>query len=132
MTSSLHHAGQRLAHARILLNREPQLGPGVRRAAVLVCRQALEELLTELWHHHTLDDLADAPMRTQLLCLRDFAPEELAGTVAWTWSSLSTLSHAQGYSLSPARSEVIRCLDAAQRLYDHAVSMPSGGRARVG
>jgi hypothetical protein len=117
MTGDVEHAAKRLAHARILLSREPQLGPGVRRAAALVGRQALEELLAGLWHRHTLDDMADAPMRTQLLCLRDYLADELVGNIAWAWATLSTMAHSLGYTLLPARREVTRCLDTIEELY---------------
>ena len=128
MIDDLQTAGRRIGQSRILLGREAEIGPGVRRAAALVARQALEELVDVLWQQRGLGDMADASMRTQLLCLRDVLEPELAGSVSWNWGTMSTVSHDRGYAMVPSVQQIEHCLEAALELYEYTAGATAENR----
>ncbi len=73
------------------------------RACALLVRQALENCLDIFWSRRA-PGLTSAPMRVQLLCLREYTSDTAAAdTTAQTWYELSAACHARGYGLPPTR-----------------------------
>lgn len=98
---------QLVTEARRLLNETP---PGTvsawPRAAALLCRQALEDTLDELWTAKA-PSLRFVSMRAQLSCLPSYlSPPALARDVAFTWHALSRATHHHPYELDPTREEL--------------------------
>lgn len=66
------------------------------RAAALLARQALEELLEQLWRRRA-PGLENASVRAQLACLPEYLRDpDLVANVRWAWAELSTACHAGG------------------------------------
>lgn len=86
------------------------------RAAALLCRQALEAALRELWAA-TAPCVQQASMRAQLACLPSYLGDDsLAGEVTFTWYALSHATHHHPYDLDPTREELQSLLSATTRL----------------
>jgi hypothetical protein len=65
-------------------------------AAAFLARQALEELLDQLWLRRA-PGLESASTRAQLACLPEFVRDpDLVAHVRWAWGELSTACHAGG------------------------------------
>jgi hypothetical protein len=118
-------AGDLVAAARGLLRRPDPATAGLwPRAAALLARQALEAALGELWRRKRLE-LADCPMRVQLLCLRDYlADRGAARGAAHAWAALSRACHQRPYELAPTAGELAGWLEAVETVV--AATMPGG------
>ncbi len=86
------------------------------RAAALIARQAVEAALGDYWGTTGYPTLASRPMRSQLICLAELAGRPLAGSVAATWSSLSSGCHAHPYELAPTSAELLGWVEDAETL----------------
>lgn len=75
------------------------------RAAALLARQALEEIVTQLCTSHGVD-LHGAHMRSRLVCLRQLTDDAAAEKASVAWGSLSALCHHHAYQLTPTAGEV--------------------------
>lgn len=122
-------ADQLVAEARRLLDETP---PGTvsawPRAAALLCRQALEDTLDELWGGKA-PSLRQAPMRAQLTCLPSYLPTPvLACDITFTWHALSYATHHHPYELDPTREELNSLITTTGRLVAdvHAQAHPGG------
>ena len=110
-------AEQLVAEARRLLDETP---PGTvsawPRAAALLCRQALEGTLAQLWRTKA-PSLRFTPMRAQLACLPSYLPSAvLARDVTFTWHALSRATHHHPYELDPTREELDSLITTTRRL----------------
>jgi hypothetical protein len=97
-----------LDHAESLLAGEPPgCAPSLRqRAAALLARQALEELLAQLWRRRE-PGMEGASMRPQLTVLGAYVREgELVARVAWAWGILSAATHGDDHTPSTAADAV--------------------------
>jgi hypothetical protein len=94
------------AARRLLTDRGSSTGLWPRAAAIL-CRQALEGSLAELWRSQA-SGLEEASFKTQLLCLPSFLGNStaLAGRVNHVWWSLTRVCHYHPYELSPTLDEL--------------------------
>jgi len=94
----LHHAGRLLAG-------DVELSGVWPRCCAWLLRLAVEHALRELWAARR-PELADCPMRTQLLALRRFTDPDSAHDVADVWCALSRLAHHHDYELPPSAAEL--------------------------
>jgi hypothetical protein len=86
------------------------------RAAAMLCRQAIEESLEDLWDLRS-PAMRETSTRCQLLCLGDFLHRtELAGRVILTWDGLSRACHVRVYELAPTAEELQSWLACAWEL----------------
>src|SRR5262245_19703890 len=105
-----------LAAARALLKRADRETAGLwPRAAALLARQALEAALDDFWRQKGLA-LHDAPTRPQLICLRSYVDEAVAGRLHHAWAALSRACHHHPYELAPAADELAAWMEAAGSL----------------
>ncbi len=106
-------------------NHPPELAGRWPMAVALLCRQALEISLVDLWAAQA-PGVDDATMRAQLLCLPDYLGDAgLATRAAVTWYALSNACHHHAYELPPTSSELDRWFDTVEavvRRIDGAVS----------
>lgn len=103
--------GDLVEHARAVLDRRHPLPVlQVHRAAALLARQALEDVVTQLCGQHG-DDLAAATMRSRLICLRQLADTEVAEQASAAWAGLSAVCHYHAYELTPTAGEVRHLID---------------------
>jgi hypothetical protein len=85
-------------------------------ASALLCRQALEGALRELWAARA-SCLQWVPMRAQLACLPSYLSDDtLAAEVTFTWYALSHATHHRPYELDPTREELESLVAATSRL----------------
>lgn len=96
------------------------------RAAALLARQALEQGLDDFWHERA-PGVEDSSRRSQLLCLRSYANEQLAEQASHTWAALSAACHHHVYELSPTASELDRWMRSVTDVVDSLEN--NGGRA---
>ncbi len=76
-------------------------------AATHLTRQALEAALDRLWRLKKVPELAEGPMREQLVCLPFYlAKPELCARVAWTWTALSAAGHDRGLTAAPTAGDL--------------------------
>lgn len=85
------------------------------RAAAVLARQALESSIREFWRHKSLA-LQDCTWRAQLLCLREFAPEELAREAIQAYNHLSRACHYRPYELQPNKDELLDWMASVRRV----------------
>jgi hypothetical protein len=80
----------------LLAGEPPGCTPTIRqRAAAFLARQALEELLAQLWQRRE-PGMEGASMRAQLAVLGEYVrEEELVAGVGWAWGELSSACHAE-------------------------------------
>jgi hypothetical protein len=94
--SSRSLATRLLDRASVLIAGEPPACPTAlrHRAAAFLARQALEDLLEQLWRRRA-PGLENASVRAQLACLPEFVrDEELVAKVRWAWGELTAACHA--------------------------------------
>jgi hypothetical protein len=110
-------AEQLVAEARRLLDETPAGTTSAwPRAAALLCRQALEDTLDELWVARA-PSLRFASMRAQLSCLPSYlSPAALAHDVAFSWHALSHATHHHPYELDPVREELDPLITTTRKL----------------
>lgn len=88
------------------------------RAAAMLCRQAIEASLEDLWRLRC-PGLAQTPARCQLICLPAFLGDRaLAGRVGVCWDGLSRACHLHVYELAPTAEELGGWLACAWELAD--------------
>ncbi len=88
------------------------------RAAAMLCRQAIETSLGDLWDLRC-PALRETSRKCQLLCLGDFLHQtELAGRVNLSWEGLSRACHVRVYELAPTAEELNSWLECAWELAD--------------
>lgn len=85
------------------------------RAAAVLARQALEGSIRSFWRSRSMD-LEACSWRAQLLCLREFAPEELARVAAQTYDNLSNACHFRPYELPPNKAELRDWIQAVRKV----------------
>lgn len=116
-----------IAEAHSLLSYSDAATAGVwPRAAALLARQALEQGLADFWQNRA-PGVEDCPRRSQLLCLRSYADEQLAEEASHTWAALSRACHHHAYELSPTASELERWMRSVADVVDSLER--NGGRA---
>ena len=93
----------------------PEGGGSRTRAAAFVVRQALEEAVYHALHSR-FGVGRSTSFTAQMIALREVVDDELAATVAWTWSALSAATHAQGYALPPTVGELERWMETVQQI----------------
>jgi len=98
------------------------------RAAALLARQALEQGLNDFWLERA-PGVEDSSRRSQLLCLRSYADEQLAEEASHTWAALSRACHHHAYELSPTASELERWMRSVTDVVDSLEK--SRGRAEI-
>lgn len=105
-----------LVAADELLARPPDLMAGRwPRAVALLTRQAIEGSLFDLWR--TIHPGVEAaPMRAQLLVLRNEVTPNLAAEAEYAWAALSRACHHHPYELVPTAEELGQWLQAADGL----------------
>jgi hypothetical protein len=92
--------------ARKLLDRTSPDTAGLwPRAAALLARQALEQAVDEFWAARRIP-LDSCPTTQQLICLREYLDDELAGAVHHAWTALSSACHHHPYELAPTVGEL--------------------------
>jgi uncharacterized protein YheU (UPF0270 family) len=84
------------------------------RAAAILARSALEDLVTDLCAREGID-VARTSMRVRLACLRALIPL-IAGDAAVAWSGLSRACHQHAYEIAPNRSEVSHLVAEVRRV----------------
>ena len=96
-----------LDYARDLLNRLKETAGGLwPRACALICRQALEASLDELWMAEE-PEIAGCPRRAQFLCLGPIIDNyPLAQQAYHAWWTLSRACHQHPYELPPTEVEL--------------------------
>lgn len=88
------------------------------RAAAMLCRQAIETSLDELWSVRC-PGLSETSARCQLICLPEFLGDRaLAGRVGVAWDGLSRACHLHVYELAPTAEELGGWLECAWELAD--------------
>jgi hypothetical protein len=137
MNSEALTPAELLAAARTMIYQPRQGTSGLwARAAALLARQALEELLDALWVREA-PGVEHASTTCQLLCLPAFLPDRrLAGQAAHAWAALTHACHHHPYELAPTAEELDRWLEvinalartqdqhAPQSLRQHHASVP--------
>lgn len=93
--------------------------PGTRglwpRTVAFVLRAALEEELAAFWLR-VEPEVADAPMRAQLLLLWQFAGTPTSGRATDVWHELSRASHHHAYELAPEANQLRTWLDEVRHV----------------
>jgi hypothetical protein len=99
--------GELLGRAHDLLTSAPASMAGRwPRAVAILCRQALEGSVEELWRSRGVH-LGWANERAQMLCLPAYLGDPgLAARAYAAWSSLSRACHQHAYDLSPTGGEL--------------------------
>lgn len=107
-------ADELLKDARHLLEQSHRVDAWSRSAALLA-RHALEACVKEAIEarHGTL---MRPTFSSQLVVLRTVVSEETAREVAWTWSALSSATHAHSYELPATADELRRWIDVVENL----------------
>lgn len=115
-------ASQILEQARAILGHEhgfPVLHAP--RAAALLTRQALEQVVVELCAELGTD-LTGANMRSRLIALRGLRGDAVADLAGLAWSGLSNCCHRHAYELNPTTSEVGHFIDQVTQLVTTAAT----------
>ncbi len=95
-----------LAEARDLLTAgDDNMSGRWPRAAALLTRGSLEELLDEYWMGIE-PEMIHASMRAQVLCLSDFVDAGTAAQTAYLYGALSDACHYHPYELPPTTGEL--------------------------
>lgn len=103
-----------LIAARALLGSEITNWP---RGCAFLVRMELEEWVRS--HSVTLDqDLANASMRSQLMCLGQTVQDDLATRASYSWHRLSEACHQHAYQLAPTVAELRLLLDEVQSIVE--------------
>ena len=116
MTNSDSSHAHLLEDARLILTSEDAVLIGRReRAAALLARSGLEQLLDEFWGN-TEPAMIDASMKAQLLCMAEFVNPQVAGSAAYLYSTLSEACHYHPYDLPPTSGELYSWIDSIHEL----------------
>jgi len=103
-----------LSAARALLSNGTRSWP---RGCAFLVRMELEEWVRS--HSVTLDEnLANASMRSQLMCLGQTVQEDQAVRATYSWHRLSEACHQHAYELAPTVGELRFLLDEVQSLIE--------------
>jgi hypothetical protein len=105
-----------LENAREVLERADTVDAWSRSAAFLG-RQALEQAVREAIEAR-YGKVNRPSFSSQLVVLRTVVSPKVAKQVAWTWSALSSATHAHSYELPATGSELRRWIDTVARLAD--------------
>ena len=101
-----------LVAARALLSNGVRSWP---RGCAFLVRMELEEWVRS--HSVTLDEnLGNASMRSQLMCLGQTVPKDRAVRATYCWHRLSEACHQHAYELAPTVGELRLLLDEVQSL----------------
>ena len=123
--------GQLLGHARAVLDgivRIPGLGPP--RAAALLARQALEDVVRD--RCRAIDQhLSRASMRSCMICLRAFGGEDVGRTAQLAWDGLSRACHHHAFELTPTDAEVRRLIDMVDAVIGDSTPISLSGLIRL-
>ena len=84
------------------------------RAAAILARSALEDVVTDSCAHEGID-VGRTSMRVRLACLRALVPS-IAGDAAVAWSGLSRACHQHAYEIAPHRAEVSHFVAEVRRM----------------
>jgi len=85
------------------------------RAVALLTRQAIEGTLFDLWRAVS-PGVEAAPMRAQLLVLRQSIAPPVAAETEYVWAALSRACHHHPYEFVPTATELGRWIEAADSL----------------
>jgi hypothetical protein len=85
------------------------------RAVALLTRQAIEGVLFDLWRA-VIPGVEAAPMRAQLLVLRQHIAPPRAAEAEYAWAALSRACHQHPYELVPTAVELKQWLETADDL----------------
>lgn len=104
-------AADLLGYARAVLNETGAIPRAQRsRAAALLARQALEDVVVELCESVGAH-LRSAKMRTRLISLRVLLGSDAADLAEVTWGGLSQSCHHHAFELAPTVGEVQHLID---------------------
>ena len=99
------------------------------RAVAILCRQALEGSVEELWRSRGVN-LGWANERAQMLCLPAFLGDpDLAARAYAAWSSLSRACHQHAYDLSPTGGELAGWLETVDEVRRAVEKQPKKAKA---
>lgn len=105
-----------LGYARTVLNETGAIPRAQKsRAAALLARQALEEVVIELCENEGAD-MRSAKMRTRLISLRVLLGSGVADLAEVTWGGLSQSCHHHAFELAPTVGEVQHLIDQVAEL----------------
>jgi hypothetical protein len=99
----------------LLRDCHPNLAGTWPRAVVVLCRQALEGALFDLWRARA-PGVEEVSYRGQLLCLRSYLDADLAASADQTWNALSRACHHHAYELPPTAPELGAWLDCVDEV----------------
>ena len=99
----------------LLRDAHPDLAGAWPRAVAILCRQALEGSMFDLWRAKA-PGVEDASFRAQLLCLRCYVDPAVAECADETWTALSRACHHHAYELSPTADELGTWLESVDEL----------------
>lgn len=109
-----------VCYARAVLNETGAIPRGQKsRAAALLARQALEDVVAELCESVGAH-LRSATMRTRLICLRVLLGSGVADLAEVTWAGLSQSCHHHAFELTPTVGEVQHLIDQVAELASQA------------
>ncbi len=95
-----------LGVAEMLISRDHAATAGLwPRCAAVLGRQALEEGIRDYWQRKAFS-MDGSSWHAQLLCLREFAPEEVAREARRAYDSLSQACHYLPYEIQPNKDEL--------------------------
>ena len=102
--------GELLASAHELINRPGAATTGVwPRAAAMLARQALEGAVDTRWAAQAQTvGMAQATMRSQLICLPEYLDAAVARQVTFAYAALTRACHYHPYELAPTAAELTR------------------------
>ena len=93
----------------------PDLAGAWPRTVAILCRQALEGSMFDLWRAKA-PGVEDASYRAQLLCLRSYVDPAVAECADETWTALSRACHHHAYELLPTAAELGTWLESVDEL----------------
>ncbi|SFK19541.1 hypothetical protein SAMN05216275_11975 [Streptosporangium canum] len=97
-------------------------GPWTRTTAFLL-RQALEACVCDFWRH-TQPGVERCRVRTQVLCLAEYADEATARRASGAWAALSAACHYHGYGFNPTVGELRTLHDEVRVLAERLSPVP--------
>lgn len=103
-----------LQDARRLVERSESVDAWSRSAAFLA-RRALEDCVRHVIERRW-GKILRPTFAAQLIVLRELVKPETAREIAWVWTALSSATHAHAYELPPTGAELLRWIDAVDRL----------------
>jgi hypothetical protein len=97
-------------------------------ATAILCRQALERALFQLWQAKA-PGMQDASWRSQLLVLRRFIDPDLAARADHTWAALSAVCHQHAYDLPPTAGELSGWFTTVEEVVRAVAAAVGAGRS---